>query len=309
MKEIILYGAGERGKRFAEMLHERNIEIAGFCDSFKTGNISLDWGKKPVWPIEHIDAERYIVIVSIADEEEKLKIRTKLKACGVEEAAIDDILYPQKDAVAKNRLKIADYHISAMDSYFDRAEKTEHLNTFWGDGSVFLCMFEKLNLCRVTELACGRGRHVPQYLYKAGKITLVDILEKNIRFCRERFGKEDKITYYVNNGYDLAEIKSDSQTALFTYDAMVHFEMLDVFQYLKETNRILVKGGRALFHHSNNTEDYKVTFSTGIRGRNFMSKQLFAHLADRAGLIVLEQNVLDWAGNANLDCVTLVEKP
>ena len=39
-----------------------------------------------------------------------------------------------------------------------------------------------------------------------------------------------------------------------------------------------------------------------------MSKQLFAYLADRAGLEVLEQRVIDWGGKKDLDCLTLVEK-
>ncbi len=38
-----------------------------------------------------------------------------------------------------------------------------------------------------------------------------------------------------------------------------------------------------------------------------MSKQLFAYLANRAGLTVLEQRVIDW-GKKDLDCITLVEK-
>ena len=85
-------------------------------------------------------------------------------------------------------------------------------------------------------------------------------------------------------------------------------EMLDIFQYLKETKRILVKGGKALFHHSNNTENYRITYSTGKHGRNYMSKDIFAHLADRAELKVLEQQVISWGGIEKLDCVTLAEK-
>lgn len=86
---------------------------------------------------------------------------------------------------------------------------------------------------------------------------------------------------------------------------MVHFEMWDVFTYLKETKRILKKGGLALFHHSNNTESYKVTFATGTAGRNYMSKELFAYLCNRAGLSVVEQEVINFI-SPQLDCITLV---
>ena len=39
-----------------------------------------------------------------------------------------------------------------------------------------------------------------------------------------------------------------------------------------------------------------------------MSKQLFAYLANRAGLEVLEQRVINWGNIEGLDCLTLVEK-
>ena len=39
-----------------------------------------------------------------------------------------------------------------------------------------------------------------------------------------------------------------------------------------------------------------------------MSRELFAYLAHRAGLEVLEQQTIDWSGVKDLDCITLVEK-
>lgn len=212
------------------------------------------------------------------------------------------------DIVADNRNYVAKYHIENMDGYFQRAESMDNLSIFWARESVFYQMFTRLDLTNVIELACGRGRHVQQYVDAAKSITLVDILEENIIFCKERFKGNTKINYYKNNGYDLLELKSDTYTSLFTYDAMVHFELLDVFNYLKETHRVLTRGGRALFHHSNNTEDYRISFATGSSGRNYMSKELFAHLANRAGLKIIEQHLIDWTGIKGLDCVTLVEK-
>ena len=149
---------------------------------------------------------------------------------------------------------------------------------------------------------------MPHYIESAENVALVDILAENIEYCRKRFKENRKIAYYKNNGYDLQDISSESYTAVFTYDAMVHFEMLDIFNYLKETRRVLENGGRALFHHSNNSSDYRVTFSSGTSGRNYMSKDLFAYLANRAGLKILEQRVIDWGDVKELDCLTLLEK-
>lgn len=39
-----------------------------------------------------------------------------------------------------------------------------------------------------------------------------------------------------------------------------------------------------------------------------MTKDLFAHLCNRAGLEVLEQHVIDWEGYSELDCISLIRK-
>ena len=148
---------------------------------------------------------------------------------------------------------------------------------------------------------------MPRYLHKAGKVTLVDILEENIAACRNRFQTEQNISYYRNNGYNLEKLASEEYTALFCYDAMVHFEMMDIYEYLKDIYRVLVPGGMAVLHHSNNTADYKASFANAPNGRSFMSKELFAYLAYRAGFEVVEQEVIDW-GVQNLDCISLVRK-
>lgn len=83
--------------------------------------------------------------------------------------------------------------------------------------------------------------------------------------------------------------------------------MMDIFEYLKDIHRVLRKGGMALFHHSNNTSDYKNSFFTAVDGRSYMSKDLFAYLSYRAGFEVVEQQVIDW-GVKDLDCVSLVRK-
>jgi len=198
---------------------------------------------------------------------------------------------------------------SGYSGYYDAAEKT--LDIFWSDRTVFYKNFCKLDCINIVELACGHGRHVQKYLGNAKSIFLVDINQENIDFCKKRYSGESKIKYLVNSGNNFNGIPSNSQTAIFCYDAMVHFELLDIFEYLKESNRILVDGGKILFHHSN------AAFSPelGCKGphlRNFMSADIFAYLALRAGFVVLEQNIFSWGEKQNfakdIDCLSLCQK-
>lgn len=285
--------------------------VYAFCDSNpdKVGNII---GDKPVISYEESKELNipYITTVSAKFEREISDILQADKM----EYYTDIIRYLQikmnMDSTDLNRKYCAFFHVDRMDDYFDRVEAKGNLNTFWGENTIFLSMFRKLELDHVVELACGRGRHVSQYADTAGDIVLVDILGKNIDFCKKRFKDRNNIRYYKNNGYDLAELEDGEYSALFTYDAMVHFEMFDVYNYLRETNRILRSGGKALFHHSNCMEGEGQSFDNAKNpgGRNFMSKELFAYLAYKAGFDVIEQHVIDWSV-PKMDCVTLVQKP
>lgn len=137
---------------------------------------------------------------------------------------------------------------------------------------------------------------------------LVDILSENIEYCKQRFGDKRNISYYCNNGFNLEELESNSYSALFTYDAMVHFELMDVYNYLQDIYRILEPGAYALFHHSNNTQDYRLSFENASHGRNYMSKDLFAYLAYRCGFEIINQKIINFV-EPELDCISLIRKP
>lgn len=308
MEKIILFGAGKDGRSVCEFLQQRGEEksIECFCD-----NSSALWGQQ----IGNFEVRSYeeckdknikFVITSMKYAGE---IETQLQQDGMEYYVnISEWALSQEiDMVKWNRDYCAWFHIDSMDNYFDKAELDCGMDVFWKEDSIFHKMFRKLDLDNVIELAVGRGRHVRMYEQRANHIVLVDILQKNIDFCKERFKDNKKIDYYCNNGYNLSELEDNEYSALFTYDAMVHFEMMDIFEYLKDIHRVLKKGGMALFHHSNNTSDYKNSFFTAVDGRSYMSKDLFAYLAYRAGFEIVEQHVIDW-GVKDLDCVSLVRK-
>lgn len=312
MKQVILYGAGVCSKNALDFLRFCNMDIYiyALCESNpeKTRKKFFD---KSIISYAEAKEKNYPFVISVSEKYHD-EIQHILEQDGVK--YFDGItqwlqLEFRSDFTKLNRDYCAYFHIEGMDEYFDIAESENSLKRFWGENTAFYRMFMQLDLDKVIELACGRGRHLNQYYSRANEITLVDILEKNIAFCKDRFRNKRNIKYYQNNGFDLSELPNEGYSALFTYDSMVHFEMFDINNYLKETFRVLKNGGMALFHHSNLASDYRQTYNNSGNpgGRNFMSKELFAYLAYKAGFEIIEQQVIDWS-LPSMDCITLVKK-
>ncbi len=311
MQEFIIYGAGCKGRSMYGFLRSKGLEglVRYFVDRNAEEIKEID-GKKVLSFEQAKEEDIPFVIVTyykaLNDElEEILKKADKVYYSDLNCWAVDNGF----DMVKWNREFCAYYHITDMDNYFSSAESEQAMNIFWGQDTLFYNMFKKLDISNVIELSCGRGRHVPKYMYDAQHITLVDILEKNIDFCKERFSSQSKISYYCNNGSDLSDLPDNTYTSLFTYDSMVHFELLDIASYLKDIYRVLKPDGLALFHHSNNSSDYKLTYTNAPHGRNYMSADVFAYLAYRMGFQIVEQQIFDWKPEKDLDCLTLVKKP
>ena len=139
--------------------------------------------------------------------------------------------------------------------YYELAEKS--LWPFWSEGAPFMRLFNTLDVTNVVELGCGHGRHAAYIRehHSFSHMVLVDINQSNIEVCRQRFCGDNRFTYLANSGSDLAPLSSGGYSAVFCYDAMVHFEYDDVFAYIKEIYRILGPNGKALLHHSNNDKN------------------------------------------------------
>lgn len=193
------------------------------------------------------------------------------------------------------------------DQYYDNADSW--VGSFWADHTAFRQMFNQLDPGVIVELACGRGRHSWQMKDWPNRKILIDVVPENIAFCQRRFAGVAHVECLANNGVDLAGVATASATALFCYDAMVHFDHVIVLQYLLETARILKPGGRALLHHSNYPGNPGGDYKTNPHWRAFMPGGLFVDYCRKAGLDLIEQRLICWGGEPALDCVSLIGKP
>lgn len=316
MREIVLCGAGNIGKELYYFLKYitgelKCAQIIGVIDQNK--NITIQGDVKILQP-EMINELNPMALFIITPKNEDIRNYYINLLKGKNYVIYDNYFDLAEilgiDRTTLNREKCAFHHIEGMNKYFDEAEGEELLSVFWGEGSVFKRLFQELDLNNVIELACGRGRHVSNYINLSKHITLVDILQKNIDICRMRFCDDERISYYKNQGFDLRELKNEEYTSIFSYDAMVHFELLDINSYLIDFYRVLKPGGRALIHHSNFDAMYDGRYDRSlVYGRSFMNYKIFSYLAAQAGFVVLDQQILRWHNLPDLDCVSLLEKP
>ena len=193
-------------------------------------------------------------------------------------------------------------------AYFDMAETEDWTRGIWEANSPFQKLMAQMDLRAVAEIACGRGRHAAHLLSTSDELYLIDTSVAAIQFARERFEPHAKVKVILSeDGQSLPNVPDNHLTAVFSFDAMVHFEPLTIAAYLSETARVLRPGGRALIHHSNYSQNPTGTIKESPGWRNYMTEDLFAHFASRAGLRIVDRSVISWAG-PDSDALTLLEK-
>lgn len=171
---------------------------------------------------------------------------------------------------------------------------------FPADKSVSFCDFacgQGAIAANLAELMIGAG-------YKIDRALLIDTVEDNLQEAAPRLKKAGcKADTFVANGNNFDGYKGKKVDFLYSWDAMVHFDVLDVVGYVSTVSKMV--DGYCLFHHSNYG---KVT--SDIRGnphwRNFMTKDVFAQICTSSGLEVVSQRVFAW-GEKDLDCITVAK--
>jgi SAM-dependent methyltransferase len=194
-------------------------------------------------------------------------------------------------------------------SYYEAAESDEWSGPFWDPDGIFYTLFKRLDLTRTLEIAAGLGRHAARIVNEAKELVLTDSSIDALQAARERFKDQAHVSTVLSvDGLTIPDQEDASFTSVYSYDAMVHFELETVASYLAEAERLLVPGGHALFHHSNLSQKPGGVLLDNPGWRNYMTTALFTHLARRRGLEVVEQHVLDWAIPGS-DALSLLRKP
>lgn len=181
----------------------------------------------------------------------------------------------------------------------------------------------------ILEIAPGFGRWTQFLKELCGALIAVDLSEKAITACRQRFASNPNVTLYVNDGKSLDMVPDGTIDFAFSFDSLVHVDADVIETYLAQLAHKLTPDGVAFLHHSN-LADYASYFSlvnkmpppgrpylkkVGIEYRTHwrsdtMSAALFRTFAQAANLVCISQEIVGWGGTRRLiDAMSIVTPP
>jgi hypothetical protein len=164
-----------------------------------------------------------------------------------------------------------------------------------------------IDYSRTIDFAAGYGRNTAKLLEAgAAHVTMVDVNPDCIAHL-EKYFPHDRTSVLLNDGMGLSALETAAFTFLYTFDAMVHFDLELIFAYVPEFSRVLMPGAYAFVHHSNYTANPGGDFRQNPHWRNFMSADIFKHVALRSGFDVIQQKIFSW-GEPDNDCITLMRR-
>jgi ubiquinone/menaquinone biosynthesis C-methylase UbiE len=184
-----------------------------------------------------------------------------------------------------------------------------HMNAQWQSMVWPILSQHDIDFTNTMDFACGYGRNALKLKEAGAKlVTLVDVNPDNIAYCNQHMVPLGGFTVIQNNGFDLRSIPAETFTHVYSFDAMVHFDMELIMRYVTEFYRVLVPGGTAFIHHSNYTGTPGGDFRKNPHWRNFMSADIFKHIALRNGFEILGQYIQTW-GDPDIDCISVLRRP
>jgi ubiquinone/menaquinone biosynthesis C-methylase UbiE len=163
----------------------------------------------------------------------------------------------------------------------------------------------------ILEIAPGFGRCTQFLKDVCDNLIVVDISEKCIQACRERFHDCSTIEYHINDGKSLDMISDQSIDFIFSWDSLVHADKSVMEAYIRQFSRILKQGGFGFIHHSNSGEFIdRRTGKSKYENLHFrdetMDSSLFLKYSDESGLNCILQEKINWRTNFLNDCLSVI---
>jgi ubiquinone/menaquinone biosynthesis C-methylase UbiE len=220
-------------------------------------------------------------------------------------------------------------NIEVWEGSYDWPVAGEEWSAAWGGskgqwlGAILPRVARFLPAGTMLEIAPGFGRWTQYLRDQCERLIIVDLSERCIRACQERFAGDSHIVYHVNDGTSLEMIESGTIDFVFSLDSLVHVEADVIEKYVGEFARVLSARGAGFIHHSN-AGAYRRYFElqdrlpAHVRARlqkaraiewshwraMSMSASRFEAFCDAAGLRCIAQEQVNWGTRRLIDCLS-----
>lgn len=145
----------------------------------------------------------------------------------------------------------------------------------------------------ILEIAPGQGRITNYLIDYTDDLIIVDMNDKLIDICKEKFKNFDNIKYYVNDGISLEFLEDNSIDFVISWDSFVHMHQEVIEKYIEQISKKLKIGGCGFIHHSNLKGGKDLSFDN-ICGRANNNALWFADKCKEYGMTIIKQEYVKW---------------
>lgn len=148
-------------------------------------------------------------------------------------------------------------NLSVWEAGWDWSTAGDEWSSWWGGtpalwyGALLPRIHAFVPAGNILEVAPGFGRWTQYLKDLCDELVIVDLTERCIEGCKERFAEDTNIRYHVNDGRSLEMVPDESIDFVFSFDSLVHAEADVLEAYANQLARKLKPDGIGFFHHSN----------------------------------------------------------
>lgn len=166
----------------------------------------------------------------------------------------------------------------------------------------------------LLEIATGCGRWTDFLIKHFDEYKGVDLSQKLVNFCKEKYKNNPNMEFYNNDGKSLDFAEDNSVDFIFSFDSLVHADKDAMGSYITAISAKLKNDCYAVIHHSNLAIHYKnqeidwTKESDHWRSREVDYKYIQEE-CKKNKLICVSQELINWGGGQfPIDCLSIIKK-
>jgi SAM-dependent methyltransferase len=152
------------------------------------------------------------------------------------------------------------------------------------------------------EIAPGFGRWTEFLLRYCNSYSGVDLSDRCVNNCRQRFAGRPNTEFFLNDGKSLAAVAARRFDLVFSFDSLVHADLDAMAQYVPQIIELLTPGGVAFLHHSNMAA--LPGESVHHRSKDVSADIVRALILKNSGRVLVQER-FSWAENVMSDCFSM----